>query len=81
MRTTLNVDHDVLDRARRLARKSRRPLRLLVNEALRLGLGRIQKGSEKRRYRTKPHTMGLRRGMSLDNIQELLATVEGEDSR
>jgi len=34
-----------------------------------------------KRYRTKPRPMGLRRGLDLDNIQELLAQVEGQDAR
>jgi hypothetical protein len=32
-------------------------------------------------FRTKPHKMGLKAGRNLDNIQELLAQIEGEDFR
>jgi tRNA A37 threonylcarbamoyladenosine dehydratase len=32
-------------------------------------------------YKLMPHKMGLKTGRNLDNIQELLAQVEGEDSR
>ena len=31
--------------------------------------------------RTNPHAMGLKPGRNMDNIQELLAQIEGEDSR
>lgn len=80
MRTTLNLDEDILDQARVLAEKEKKPFRLVLNEALRLGLedwGHSQKNS----YVTHPHSMRIRRGFSLDNIGELLAEVEGENSR
>lgn len=81
MRTTLNLDEGLLDRARDLADKSKKPFRLVVNEALRLGLSRLPKKSLKSTYQTKPHKMGLRPEYSLDNIQELIAAVEGASSR
>jgi len=41
----------------------------------------VEQPAKQRRYKTKPHKMGLRQGRNLDNIQELLARIEGEDSR
>ncbi len=81
MRTTLPIDDDVLDRARALSQKLRTPFRRVVNEALRAGLQTIEAPTKRRRYQTKPHKMGLKVGKNLDNIQELLAQVEGEDFR
>ena len=81
MRTTLTLNEDVLDRARDLARKMGKPFKAIVNEALRLGLDHIEKPAKQRPYRTQPHDMGLREGFNLDNIQELLVQVEGEDFR
>lgn len=81
MRTTLNIDEDVLDKARAVAGQLRVPLKTVVNEALRVGLREVEKPAQQRRYRTKPRAMGLRKGYSLDNIQELLAQAEGEDFR
>ena len=81
MRTTLSIDDDVLERARVVAAKLNTPLKTIVNEALRAGLDHVEKPAKLRRYKTKPHKMGLRQGRNLDNIQELLAQVEGEDSR
>ncbi|MCX7011490.1 MAG: type II toxin-antitoxin system VapB family antitoxin [Candidatus Sumerlaeota bacterium] len=81
MRTTLTIDDDVLDRARALARKLGAPFRTLVNEALRAGLESVEAPARQRRYRTRPHPMGLRPGLNLDNIQELLAQIEGEGHR
>lgn len=81
MRTTLPVDDDVLDRARALANRMKKPFRAVVNEALRAGLSVVEAPTRRKPYKTKPHAMGLRRGRNLDNIQELLAQVEGEDAR
>lgn len=81
MRTTLVIDDDVLDRARAVAVRLRTPFRRVVNEALRAGLRTVEEPARSRPYHTKPHKLGLRTGRSLDNIQELLAQMEGEDQR
>ena len=80
MRTTLTIDNDVLERARTIAAKLRTPFKTVVNEALRVGLDHVEQPAKSRRYKTEPHAMGLRSGRNLDNIQELLAQIEGEDS-
>lgn len=81
MRTTINLEEDVLDRARAVKEKLNLPLKEVINQALRLGLEKADQPVKRRNYRTKSHTMGLRRGYTLDNIQELLAQAEGEDFR
>ena len=81
MRTTVNLDEDILDLARASARKLKKPLRAIVNEALRAGLERIGDMSSRRPYRTIPNDMGLREGRNLDNVQELLSQLDGEDAR
>jgi hypothetical protein len=81
MRTTLAIDDDVLDRARQVAARLRTPFRRVVNEALRAGLRAVEEPATRRPYRTRPHKMGLKAGRNLDNIQALLAQVEGEDHR
>ena len=81
MRTTLSLDDDVLERARVVAAKLRTPFRTVVNEALRAGLDQVEQPAKHSPYQTEPHAMGLRPGRNPDNIQELLAQIEGEDSR
>jgi folylpolyglutamate synthase/dihydropteroate synthase len=81
MRTTLTLDEDVADKTRALAARMHKPFKTVVNQALRLGLEQVEKPARQRRYRTKPHALRLRKGHNLDNIQELLAQVEGEDFR
>jgi len=79
MRTTITLDDDVLDRARSVAQKLGTPFRQVVNEALRAGLQAVEKPARAKTYRTVPHRLGLRTGMSLDNVQELMARIDGED--
>ena len=81
MRTTLVIDDDVLDKARALASNRKISFRSVVNEALRAGLSIAEAPAKQKKYRTTPRPMGLRSGRSLDNIQELLAQVEGENRR
>jgi hypothetical protein len=82
MRTTLTLDDDVLDKAKAIAAKLQVPFRRVVNEALRTGLQMVEDNPPRTRsYRTRPHKMGLKAGRNLDNIQELLSQIEGEDRR
>ncbi len=81
MRTTLSLDNDVLERARHLAAKQRKPFKAIVNEALRAGMSSLEKSARQKRYVTDSHAMGLRKHYDLDNVQELIAQLEGEHSR
>jgi hypothetical protein len=53
----------------------------VINAALRAGLDEVLKPSAARPYRTKARPLGLRPGLSYNNISELLARAEGEDHR
>jgi hypothetical protein len=81
MRTTLTIDDDVLEKARAIATRRRAPFRQVINEALRFGLETVEASASSKPYRTRPNSLGLKRGKNLDNIQELLAQIEAEDSR
>ncbi|MFO8048668.1 MAG: hypothetical protein R6U29_06505 [Desulfosudaceae bacterium] len=81
MRTTLTIDDDVLERARFIARQGGVPFKTIINEALRNGLDKLEQPARQRPYKTDAHPMGLKEGRHLDNIQELLAQLEGEDAR
>jgi hypothetical protein len=81
MRTTLSLDDDVIQKAKKAAAKSGRPFRYVVNAALRAGLDVIALPGDAVPYKTKPHKMGIREGRNLDNVQDLLAQLEGEDVR
>ena len=79
MRTTLTLTPDVAAKAKKGAAKLGRSFKDVVNAALRIGLDELLKPSPARPYKTRPHPLGLRRGLSYDNVAELLARAEGED--
>ena len=81
MRTTLTIEDDVLGKAQSIATRLHIPFRKVINEALRAGLETVASPAKSMPYRTMPHSMGLKPGRNLDNIQELLAQVEEEDYR
>lgn len=81
MRTTINLDHDVIERARAISADLGEPFKTVINRALRIGLDHVEEPAVCQPYETKPQAMGLKPGRNLDNIQELLAQIEGEDSR
>ena len=81
MRTTLTLEEDVAAKLKAEARRSGRPFKQVVNEALRLGLLRRENAAPPP-FRVEPRDLGgLRPGISLDNIAELLEQVEGADHR
>jgi hypothetical protein len=81
MRTTLTLDEDVAAAVRRLTRQLGRRFKDVVNEALRHGLPLLQQPPPTKVYSTQARPLGLKPGMSLDNVQELLSQLDGEDER
>ncbi len=80
MRTTITLDDDVASRLERL--KKERPFKELVNQALRAGLEHLEgAGSDPpSRYTLRP-VKGRPRRTDLDNINQVLAEVEGDTFR
>jgi hypothetical protein len=81
MRNTVEVDNDTPGRVEAVARRRGVEVGAVVNEALRIGLERIDAPAVALPYRTQAHPLGLQPGVNLDNIQELLSRMEGEASR
>jgi predicted transcriptional regulator len=82
MRTTLTLDDDVAARLKAAVKKQRRPFKAVVNDALRSGLEAMQHPTPvRRRFRTAGFNLGPSLVGSLDNVEEVLSRVEGEDHR
>ena len=78
MRTTLTLNADVAADLKRRARRSGRPFRDVVNEALRIGL-RAQTAPAARRYRLHPVSLGgVTPGIDLDRVLRLADALEDE---
>jgi hypothetical protein len=78
MRTTLTLDDDVAAALTTAVKTRRRPLKSVVNEALRAGLAAMSKRAVARRTRTRGFNLGRSLAGSLDNIEDVLSRVEGE---
>jgi predicted transcriptional regulator len=82
MRTTLTLEPDVAARLEQLARQRRQPFRVIVNAALRAGLPALERPARAERiFRTSGFDLGPSLVGSLDNVEEVLARVEGEAHR
>ncbi len=82
MRTTLTLDDDVAALLARVRRARESTLKEVVNAALREGLVKMTQPAARRRpFRTKPVSLGRCYLSSLDDVSDVLATVEGERFR
>ena len=80
MRTTLTIDDDVAARLEREQRKRRVRFKTLVNDVLRAGLEALHQPHPSRGdHSTTGFHLGPSLIGSLDNIEEVLSRVEGED--
>jgi hypothetical protein len=78
MRTTLTLDEDVAAKLKAESRRAGRPFREIVNETLRRGLASRPATARRRAFRVTARDLGgLRPGLNLDNIAELLEQIEG----
>lgn len=78
MRTTLTLDEDLTVQLERLRRVRNSTLKDIVNEALRRGLRDMSAPPRRRKaFRTRAFHMG-KPLITLDNVAEALAYLEGE---
>jgi len=78
MRTTLTIDDDVAVQLKRLRRDRDVNFKELVNEALRRGLQQMSSAPQRRKaLRTRTFDMG-KPLISIDNVAEALANLEGD---
>lgn len=82
MRTTLTLEDDVAGQLARLQRQQRRPMKDIINDALRRGLRDMAAPTKARpRFTTQPLELGECLVGSIDNIAEVIATAEDERFR
>ena len=82
MKLTINLNPETYEQIKNMSQERGMDSDDFVKEALAAGLEGFKSQSEKgKKYRTIPRPMGLRKGLSLDNVRELISQVEGEDSR
>lgn len=77
MRTTLTIADDLMKLARRRATERNRPLKGVINEALRIGLGADQPGRKRYRFRLPVMKGRLLPGVDLNNRRKLFDRMAG----
>jgi hypothetical protein len=77
VRTTLTLDEDVTAKLKAEIRRTGKPLKQVVNEALREGLASRKAAKKLPPFKVKARPMGLHPGLNYDNIGELLEQIEG----
>lgn len=82
MRTTVTLDEDVAAKLKAEARRSGKPFKAALNEALRRGLLARKPPTPRQPFRVRARELGATRpGVNLDDIAGLLERIEGESHR
>lgn len=82
MRTTITLDRDIAARLEGLRKRQDQTFKEAVNTALRAGLDRLEAPEKKPAKRYTLHAVSLGpRLPNLDNVADVLATIEGEDTK
>jgi hypothetical protein len=80
MRTTLTLDPDVALRLEQEMKSSGEGMKAVINRALRVGLGMTDKPVQPASFRVTPHDFGVRPGVDLDRMNQLVDELEGEEA-
>lgn len=80
MRTTLSLDDDVAQLLNKEARRSGDSFKKVVNRFLRAGLTASKRPTRKP-FVVKPWDLKPPDGLSFDNVEDLLDTLEGPERR
>ena len=80
MRTTLTLEPEIAERLRQEAALGKRPLKAIVNEALKRGLG-LEAPARRKPYRVTPHSSQFLPGVDLGKLNQLADELEAGQFR
>ena len=72
----MTLDRDVGDRLKQEMRRTGRGLKAVVNEALRRGFRIAGRPPRVPRFEVRPHAFGVKPGIDLDRINQLVDELE-----
>ena len=78
IRTTVTLDEDIFARLKQASLAKGVSFKEMLNEAVRSGLTSMSLRTAPTTYTIKPESLGRPTVASLDNIGEVIATLEGE---
>ena len=71
------MDEDVAAKLKAESRRAGKPFRDIVNDTLRRGLASRRTTAQRQPFKIVARDLGLKQGLSLDNIWDLIEQVEG----
>jgi hypothetical protein len=80
MRTTLTLEPEVAARVKNEMRRTGKPLKTIVNDALKRGLGMGGRPARPPRFEVDPHAFGFKPGIDLDRLNQLADELDAEDA-
>ncbi len=75
MRTTLTIEPEIAERLRQEVALGKRPLKAIVNEALKRGLG-LEASTLQQPYRVRPHSSRFLPGVDAGKLNQLADELE-----
>lgn len=81
MRTTTTLDDDVAAKVTAEAKRTGRSFKDALNDLIRRGITAKRAEQPRERFMVQARDLGMRDGITLDNISELLEQVEGSRHR
>lgn len=81
VRTTITLDPDVAARIKQRMAQTQGSFKETVNEVLRAGLTETERSRSAEPFRVRARALGLRAGLSYDDVEQLLDQLDGADRR
>jgi hypothetical protein len=81
VRTTITLDPDTIAQVREAMRQSGRSFKDTINDAIRAGLTSAHSSGRKPEFRIRAQALGIRPGLSYDNVADLIEQLEGPSAR
>jgi hypothetical protein len=80
MRTTVNIKDAILEELRKRAAATGRPFREVLERSLEIGLAHMDRAPSRRRFRVRPHRLGLKPGFQGVSLNQLYDQLESEQA-
>jgi hypothetical protein len=81
MRTTLTLDDDVAAKIRERCRRTGQSFKQVINDLLRSGLNTSRAAAPRVPYVVRARALGVKPGINLDDIGELLEQMDGAGNK
>ena len=78
MRTTLTLEREVADQLKRETRRTGRPFKAVVNDALKRGLGLAAPRGRRPRFEVRPHAFGVKSGIDPNRLNQFVDELDGD---